>query len=59
MQEIYAGRAPAEAALKARRIIALPNRDSDERHIIQDERGLWRIVSGAAPTANNQILNAL
>jgi hypothetical protein len=59
LQEIYADRAAAEAALKARRIIAFPNGDSGERHVIQDDRGFWRIVPGAAPTTLNGVVDAL
>src|SRR5437899_10818291 len=42
LQEIYADKAAAEAALKARRIIAFPKDASGERHVIQDEHGFWR-----------------
>ena len=59
MQEIYADRAAAEAALKARRIIAFPIGDSGERHVVQDEQGFWRIVPGPAPTTLNEFFDAL
>ena len=59
LQEIYADRAAAEAALKARRIIAFPNQDGGERHVIQDENGFWRIVPGPAPTTLNEFFDAL
>ena len=59
LQEIYADRAAAEAALKARRIIAFPVGDSGERHVIQDENGFWRIVPGPAPTKLNEFFDAL
>jgi hypothetical protein len=59
LQEIYADKAAAEAALKARRIIAFPKDDSGERHVIQDERGFWRIVPGPAPTTLNEFFDAL
>jgi hypothetical protein len=59
MQEIYADRAAAEAALKTRRIIAFPSSDSGERHVIQGADGLWRIVPGPAPTTLNKFFDAL
>jgi hypothetical protein len=59
MQEIYADRAAAEAALKARRIIAFPKGESGERHVIQDEHGFWRIVPGPAPTTLSEFFDAL
>lgn len=59
LQEIYADRAAAEAALKARRIIDFPKGDSGERHVIQDNAGFWRIVPGAAPTTLNGVADAL
>lgn len=59
MQEIYADRAAAEAALKARRIIVFPAGDSGERHVVQDEQGFWRIVPGPAPTTLNEFFDAL
>jgi len=59
LQEIYADRAAAERALNARRIVQFPNEHSGDRHVIQDERGFWRIVPGAAPTAVHKILDAL
>ncbi|PYL87623.1 MAG: hypothetical protein DMF17_02000 [Verrucomicrobia bacterium] len=51
MDEIYEDKAAAERALNARRIIEFPRGDSGERHVIQDERGFWRIVPGPAPTS--------
>jgi hypothetical protein len=59
LQEIYADRAAAEAALKARRIITFPVGDSGERHVVQDENGFWRIVPGPAPTKLNEFFDAL
>jgi hypothetical protein len=59
MQEIYADRAAAEAALKARRIIAFPSDDSGERHVIQGTDGFWRIVPGPAPTTLSEFFEAL
>jgi hypothetical protein len=59
LQEIYADRAAAERALKARRIISFPNDDSGERHVVQDPDGFWRIVSGPAPTKLNEFFDAL
>jgi hypothetical protein len=59
MQEIYADRAAAEAALKARRIIAFPSGDSGERHVIQCADGLWQIVPGPAPTTLNEFFDVL
>jgi hypothetical protein len=59
LQEIYADRAAAERALKARRIISFPNDDSGERHVVQDPDGFWRIVSGPRPTKLNEFLDAL
>jgi hypothetical protein len=59
MQEIYADRAAAEAALKSRRIIAFPASASGERHVIQGEDGFWRIVPGPAPTTLNEFFDAL
>ena len=59
MQEIYADRAAAEAALKTRRIIAFPSGDSGERHVIQGADGFWRIVPGPAPTTLNEFFDAL
>jgi hypothetical protein len=59
LQEIYADRTAAEAALKARRIIAFPAGDSGERHVIQDEHGFWRIVPGAVPTELSEFFDAL
>jgi hypothetical protein len=59
LQEIYADRAAAEAALKARRIIVFPKGDSGERHVIQDDQGFWRIVPGPAPTTLNEFFDAL
>lgn len=59
LQEIYADRAAAERALKARRIISFPNDDSGERHVVQDPDGFWRIVPGPAPTKLNEFFNAL
>ncbi|PYL08465.1 MAG: hypothetical protein DME34_04595 [Verrucomicrobia bacterium] len=58
MQEIYADRAAAEAALKARRIIAFPSGDSGERHVIQGADGLWRIVPGPAPTTLSEFFDS-
>jgi hypothetical protein len=59
LQEIYADRAAAERALKARRIISFPNDDSGERHVVQDPDGFWRIVPDSAPTKLNEFLDAL
>jgi hypothetical protein len=59
MQEIYVDRAAAEAALKARRIIAFPSGDSGERHVIQGADGLWQIVPGPAPTTLNEFFDVL
>src|ERR1700730_9153235 len=59
LQEIYADRAAAERALKARRIISFPNDDSGERHVVQDPDGFWRIVPRPAPTKLNEFLDAL
>jgi hypothetical protein len=59
LQEIYADRAAAERALNARRIIEFPPGDSRERHVIQDERGFWRIVPDPAPMPLNRFLDAL
>jgi hypothetical protein len=59
LQKIYADRAAAERALKARRIISFPNDDSSERHVVQDPDGFWRIVPGPAPTKLNEFLDAL
>jgi streptomycin 6-kinase len=59
LQEIYADRAAAERALNARRIIEFPPGDSGERHVIQDERGFWRIVPGPAPMQLNKFFDAL
>ena len=59
MQEIYADRAAAEAALKTRRIIAFPTGDSGERHVIQGADGFWRIIPGPAPTTLSQFFDAL
>ena len=58
LQEIYADRAAAERALKARRIITFPNDDSGERHVVQDQDGFWRIVPGPAPTQLNEFFGA-
>jgi hypothetical protein len=58
LQEIYADRAAAERALKARRIITFPNDDSGERHVVQDPDGFWRIVPGPAPTKLNEFFDA-
>jgi len=57
--EIYEDKAAAERALKARRIIEFPHGDSGERHVIQDERGFWRIVSGPAPASLKEFFDAL
>ena len=59
LQEIYADKGAAEAALKTGRIIAFPKDDSGERHVIQDERGFWRIVPGPAPTTLSEFFDAL
>jgi len=59
LQEIYADRAAAEAALKARRIIAFPASDGGERHVVRGEDGFWRIVPGPAPTTLNEFFDAL
>jgi hypothetical protein len=59
LQEIYADRAAAERALKARRIISFPNDDSGERHVVQDRDGFWRIVPGPTPTKPNEFFEAL
>jgi hypothetical protein len=59
LQEIYADRAAAERALKARRIIEFPKGDSGERHVIQDEQGFWRIVPGIAAKSADQLFDAL
>lgn len=59
LHEIYEDKAAAERTLEARRIIELPHGDSDERHVIQDERGFWRIVPGPAPTSLKESFDAL
>jgi hypothetical protein len=59
LQEIYTDRAAAERALNVRRIIEFPKEDSGERHVIQDERGFWRIVPGLAPPKLNEFFDAL
>ncbi len=59
LQEIYADRAEAERALKARRIIQFPHSDSGERLVVQDEDGFWRIVSGSPPETPTQLLDSL
>jgi len=59
LQEIYTDKAAAEAALKARRIIAFPTVDSGERHVVQDEHGFWRILPGPAPTTLSEFFDAL
>jgi hypothetical protein len=59
LQEIYADRAAAVRALKARRIVSFPNDDSGERHVVQDPEGFWRIVPGPAPTKLNEYFDAL
>jgi len=56
---LFADRAAAERALNARRIIEFPTEDSGERHVIQDERGFWRIVPGLAPPKLNEFFDAL
>ena len=59
LQEIYADRVAAEAALKTRRIIVFPSADSGERHVVQGDDGFWRIVPGPAPTALSEFFDAL
>ena len=59
MEEIYADKAAAEAALKSRRIIAFPSANGGERHVVQGEDGFWRIVPGPAPTTLNEFFDAL
>lgn len=59
LQEIYADRAAAEAALKARRIITFPNIDGGERHVVRGDDGFWRIVPGPAPTTLSEFFDAL
>jgi hypothetical protein len=59
LQEIYADRAAAEAALKARRIIAFPNIDGGERHVVRGEDGFWRIVPGPPPTTLSEFFDVL
>jgi len=50
---------PQERGLNARRIIEFPHGDSGERHVIQDERGFWRIVPGPAPGSLKEFFGAL
>ena len=59
MHKIYADKAAAERALKARRALESPHGDSEDRHAIQDKNGFWRIVSGPAPEAKTDLFDAL
>jgi hypothetical protein len=59
LQKIYADRAAAEDALKARRTISSPNDDSGERHVVQGPDGSWHIVPGPGPTKLNEFFDAL
>jgi hypothetical protein len=59
LQKIYANKAEAERALNARRSIDSPLGDSEERNVIQDEHGLWRIVPGSPPERGAQFLDSL
>ena len=52
LQEIYADKTAAENALNT-------SRDSGKRHVIQDQRGLWRIVPDCAPQEPIRFLDAL
>jgi hypothetical protein len=59
LREIYADRAAAEHALKARSILRFPSDDCGERHVVQDSGGFWRIVPGPASTKLNEFSDAL
>ena len=60
LNEIYADKAAAELALTStRRIISFPHSDSGERHVIQDENGLWRIMPGHVTEQTISMLEAL
>ncbi len=58
LNRIYADKATAERALDSRNIIDFHG-DSDERHVIKDGNGFWRIVSDAPSDAPEKLIDAL
>jgi hypothetical protein len=59
LQRIYAYKAEAERVLNAERISDSPPDDSEERHVIRNEHGFWRIVPGSPPERGAQFLDSL
>ncbi len=58
--EIYGEKAAAERALKSHlRIVKFPDAHSEERHVVQDKNGFWRIVPGPAPNEKSGLFDAL